>query len=182
MNTRLTSIVPILALALLGFSGSALAGHHHKDGLGACLSAVGNIKPGDFVKVEYLSATDEGVPAYEVEVRDSDGNEWEFECSAKDASIIELEREAESADGAMFSKSMNVSEADAKSTATNLYPGTIEEVEYEIEANGEPVYEFDIVDNAGTEWKVEVSAASGEIIEVQVETWEIGEEDQVSGE
>ncbi|MCS3903636.1 putative membrane protein YkoI [Methylohalomonas lacus] len=179
MINRITIIVPILLLGVLGFSGNALAGHG-KGGLEKCLKTVSKIKPGDFVKVEYLSFTDEGVPAYEVEVRDADGNEWEFECSAKDARILEMEREVDSAEDPLFNKSMKVSEADAKKTATDLYPGTVKEVEYEIEANGDPSYEFDIVDSDGTEWKIEVSAVTGKIVEVQVEEWEIGEEDQLN--
>ncbi len=179
MINRSTIIVPVLLLGVLGFSGSALAGHG-KGGLEKCLNAVSKIKSGDFVKAEYLSFTDEGVPAYEVEVRDADGNEWEFECSAKGARILEMEREVENAEDPLFNKNMKVSETDARKTATDLYPGTVEEVEYEIETNGDPSYEFDIVDSDGTEWKIEVSAVTGEIVEVQVEEWEIGEEDQMN--
>lgn len=165
-------------LALAGVSSPALAKHGH-GGLEKCLKTVSKIKSGNFVKVEYLALTDEGTAAYEIEVRDNDGNGWEFECSAKDASILEMEREVDSPDDPLFKNRMNVTEADARETATALYPGTVEEVEYEIESNGEPVYEFDIVDSDGTEWKIEVSAESGAIVEVQVETWEIGEEDTV---
>lgn len=50
------------------------------------------------------------------------------------------------------------------------------EVEYEIESDGSSTYEFDIKGNDGKETKVEVDAASGKIIEVHVEDWEIGEE------
>ncbi len=170
------AIAAISSLALTGFSNAAIAGHGH-GGMEKCLKAVSEIKSGNFVKVEYLSLTDEGVPAYEIEVRDGEGNEWEFECSAKDARILEMEREVKGADHELFKQNAKISEADAKATATKLYPGKVEEVEYEIEANGDPSYEFDIVDSDGTEWKIEVSAESGKIIEVQVEEWEIGAED-----
>lgn len=178
MIKPITAILTVFSFILAGFSTAAFAGHGHGD-MEKCLKTVSKIKSGDFVKVEYLSFTDEGVPAYEIEVRDGDGNEWEFECSARDARIMEMEREAESADDELFKKKMKVSEADARATATGLYPGKVEEVEYEIEANGDPSYEFDIVDSDDTEWKIEVSTVTGEIIEVQVEEWEIGEEDQV---
>lgn len=170
-----TTVISFLTLA--GISTPALAGHGH-GGVEKCLKTVSKIKPGAFVKVEYLSFTDEGSSAYEIEVRDKDGNEWEFECHAKKGNILEMEREVDKADDPLFKEKMKVSEADAKATATRLYPGTVEEVEYEIEANGDPSYEFDIVDSEGNEWKIEVSAISGEIIEVQTEAWEIGEEDQ----
>lgn len=174
---QLTAIITALGLFVAGFSTPALAGYDGKGNLEKCLKAVSKVKPGSFVKVEYLIMTDEGHPAYEVEVRDSNGNEWEFECRAKDAVIVEVEREVDSVDDPLFKKRMKVSEADARTTATALYPGEVEEVEYELQANGEPAYEFDIRDEDGTEWKIEVSAESGEIIEVQIEGWEIGEED-----
>jgi uncharacterized membrane protein YkoI len=59
---------------------------------------------------------------------------------------------------------------------TNLYPGTIKEVEYEIESTGDATYEIDVVDDEDTEWKVEVDAGSGDIIETHIELWEIGSE------
>lgn len=71
---------------------------------------------------------------------------------------------------------MKVTEEDAKATALKAYPGVIEEVEYEIEANGDASYEFDIVNSKGVETKVEVDATTGKIIEVAIEEWEIGEE------
>jgi predicted RecB family endonuclease len=46
--------------------------------------------------------------------------------------------------------------------------------EARVEFDGEPVYEFDIVDEEGIEWKVEVSAETGDIKMVGVEAWQIG--------
>lgn len=173
----------LLAAAVLGLAVITLpvmAGHGHKHGsLDKCLKTVHKVKSGSFIKAEYLIVTDEGKPAYEIEVRDDDGNVWEFECNAKTAAIIEIEREVDGVDDPLFQERMQVSENDARATATALYPGEVEEVEYEIETHGEPMYEFDIVDSGGTEWKVEVSAESGQIDEVQIETWEIGAEDVV---
>ncbi|MGE3773819.1 MAG: PepSY domain-containing protein [Gammaproteobacteria bacterium] len=166
------------ALAGLVLAGGAEAGHRGHGGLEACLEAVSAVKPGNFVKVEYLSLTDEGKAAYEVEVRDRAGREWEFECSARGAQLLEMEQETEAGDAAFTSKA-KVDLETAKATATALYPGKVEEIEYEIEADGTPVYEFDIADDGGPEYKVEVDAVSGEIVEVQIEAWEIGEEDVV---
>lgn len=166
------------ALATL-VSHAVQAGHgHHGDSLEKCLQAVSAVRKGSYVKVEYLSFTDEGRSAYEIEIRDKAGREWEFECATRDAAILEIEQEVEKVDDPLFQARAKISEADAKATATRLYPGTVEEVEYEIEANGDVSYEFDIVDADGTEWKVEVDGASGAIVEVQVEKWEIGEEDR----
>jgi hypothetical protein len=46
----------------------------------------------------------------------------------------------------------------------------------EIEDNGDPTYEFGIVNGIDAEAKVEVDAVTGKIIEVAIEGWEVGEE------
>ena len=169
-----------LLLLPLVCSVNVHAGHgNHEGGLENCLTAVTAIRAGSFPKVEYLGFTDEGGSAYEIELRDADGKEWEFECRASDASIVEVEQEVDSVNDPLFKGKMKVSENEARKIATTLYPGTIEEVEYEIESNGAASYEFDIVDKYGVEFKVEVDATSGEIVEMQIERWEIGEEDSV---
>ena len=97
-------------------------------------------------------------------------------CEADDGVIYEIEQEAGSADDPQFKQNAKVSEQQARQTVTDLYPGTIKEVEYEIETNGDSTYEVDVVDDEGTEWKVEVDAASGDIIETHIEQWQIGDE------
>jgi uncharacterized membrane protein YkoI len=144
--------------------------------LEACLKAVSTVKSGTFVKVELLSVVEGGEPTFEVEVRDRAGVEWEFMCAADDARIYEIEREAKSADDAAFKGKAKISRQAAAATATAMFPGRIEETEYEIESNGDPSYEFDIVDDDGKEFKLEIDAVSGSIIGVSVEAWEIGEE------
>ncbi|MEW8525723.1 MAG: PepSY domain-containing protein [Candidatus Thiodiazotropha endolucinida] len=141
-----------------------------------CLHAANQIKQGDFVKVEYLNPSAEGIPTYEIEVRTSSGREWEFMCDANTGMIYEIEQEVGSAADPLFSKHAKVTAKQASDTVLGLYPGKIEEIEYEIETNGDASYEIDVVDEGGTEFKVEVDAASGKVIEVHVEQWEIGEE------
>jgi uncharacterized membrane protein YkoI len=163
------SVLPMLAQADHG------AGHHGRT-LEICLSSAQAIKAGDFLKLEYLDPSAEGAPAYEIELRAANGREWEFMCDAATGTIFEIEQEAESADDPLFKAGAKVSLDDAKDAVLRLYPGEIEEVEYEIEANGDASYEMDVVMEDGTEFKVEVDAATGAIIEVAVERWEIGEE------
>jgi uncharacterized membrane protein YkoI len=139
------------------------------------MQATISVRAGTYTKVEYLGFTDEGVSAYEIEMTDLDGKKWEFECDAHNGQIIEIEREVESADDDLFKKKMKFSEKQARKIATDLYPGDIKEVEYEIESNGQASYEFDIVDKYGVEFKIEVDATSGDIVEFQIEKWEIGE-------
>ena len=144
------------------------------DSLDDCVAAVQKQQAGDFVKLEKLSIANQ--PFYELEVKDSKGMEWEFICDAKTGKITEKESEVKSATDEAFKKAMKVSEDDAKAITLKAHAGTITEVEYEIEDNGNPSYEFDITDDKGVETKVEVDAISGKIIETATESWEIGEE------
>lgn len=169
-----TALQTAIAVALL--APSLAAARHGHDALEACLEAASAIKAGTFVKVEKLSVVQGGETTYEIEVRDSKGVEWELMCAAEGARIYEIEKEVKSADDPAFAKLAKVNRQTAAATATGMFPGKIEETEYEIEANGDPSYEFDIVDADGTEFKVEVDAVTGRIIEVAIETWEIGEE------
>ncbi len=143
-------------------------------GLESCIAAVQKQKTGEFVKLEKLNVS--GKAVYELEIKDPNGFEWEFMCDANTGKIFETESEVSSVDSLAFKRKMIVTEDDAKAIALKAHPGVIEEVEYEIEENGDASYEFDIVNDKGVETKVEVDAATGKIIEVAIEEWEIGEE------
>ena len=79
------------------------------------------------------------------------------------------------ADNAKFA-SAKVSEEDAKATALAAHPGTIAETEYEVEPDGKASYEFDITSANGKEYKVEVDATTGKIVEDNEEVYQIGKE------
>ncbi|TPQ25830.1 PepSY domain-containing protein [Methylomonas koyamae] len=143
-------------------------------GLESCIQAVKKEKSGDLVKLEKLNVAGKGV--YELELRDGNRQEWEFMCDADSGKVTERESEVADPNSQAFKKSVKVTEEDAAATALKANPGTIEEVEYEIEENGAASYEFDIVNDKGVETKIEVDAASGKIIETATEEWEIGEE------
>ncbi len=64
----------------------------------------------------------------------------------------------------------------AKSVALTKYPGEIIEIEYEIEENGQAVYELVIKTNNGKEMKVEIDATTGAIHEETEEIWQFGYE------
>ncbi|MBW6454157.1 MAG: PepSY domain-containing protein, partial [Methyloprofundus sp.] len=117
-----------------------------------------------------------GKPFYEFELRDANGFEWEFMCSADTGKITEIEMEVQSVNSQAFKSKMKVTEEDAAKIALKAYPGVIREVEYEIEENGDASYEFDIIGKNGVQTKLEIDAATGKIIEVSTEDWEIGEE------
>jgi uncharacterized membrane protein YkoI len=131
-------------------------------------------KPGELIKLEKLSVA--GKPFYEVEIKDSKGVEWEFMCNAKTGKITETESEVSSVDDEAFKKTAKVTEKEATDIALKAHPGNVQEVEFEIEENGDASYEIDIVNDKGVETKVEVNVANGKIIEESTEKWEIGEE------
>lgn len=143
-------------------------------GLESCIQAVKKEKSGDLVKLEKLNVAGKG--AYELELRDGNRQEWEFMCDADSGKLTERESEVADPNSQAFKKNVKVTEEDAAAIALKANPGTIEEVEYEVEENGAASYEFDIVNDKGVETKIEVDAASGKIVETATEEWEIGEE------
>ena len=161
----------VLALGLATSTSSYAAADQTID---SCIAAIQKQKPGEFIKLEKLNVS--GKPFYEIEIKDSKGAEWEFMCDAKNGKITETESEASTVDDEAFKKNLKVTEKEAIAIALKAHPGTVQEVEFEIEENGDASYELDIVDDKGVETKVEVNAANGKIIEVSTEEWEIGEE------
>ena len=168
MKTTILSCISALGLVI---SPSSYAADQSIDN---CITAIQKQKPGELIKLEKLSVA--GKPFYEVEIKDSKGVEWEFMCNAKTGKITETESEVSSADDEIFKKNVKVTEKEAIAIALKAHPGTVQEVEFEIEENGDASYEIDIVNDKGVETKVEVNAANGKIIEESTEKWEIGEE------
>ncbi len=166
------SVLQIAILTGLGlFSIHAMAADQ---GLENCIQAVKKEKAGELIKLEKLNVAGKG--AYELEVSDNNHQEWEFMCDADSGKLTEKESEVSDPNSQAFKKNVKVTEEDAIAIALKTNPGTIQEVEYEVEDNGASSYEFDIVSDKGVETKVEVDAASGKIIETAIEEWEIGEE------
>jgi len=139
-----------------------------------CLSEVMKTKPGIVIKVEMK--IEDNVSVYEFDVRDQDNRDWDVECNADTAKIIEIEEEAFGIGHAKFLKYMKIDLEQAKSIALAKYPGEIIEIEYELEEDGVAVYEFDINTDDGKEMKIEIDAASGNIHEESEEIWQIGYE------
>lgn len=139
-----------------------------------CLEEVMKIKQGMVIKVEMKKEADALV--YEFDIRDEEANDWDVECDANSAKIIEIEQEVFSPHDPAFIKVKKIDLKTAKSIATSKYPGEIVEIEYEIEQDGTAVYEFDIKTDNGQEIKIEINAANGEIHEENIELWQIGYE------
>ncbi|NOQ76778.1 MAG: peptidase [Methylococcaceae bacterium] len=162
----------IASAILMAVSTLAIADTHNPHKFEKCMTSALEERPGDIVKVEFKN--EEGGHFYEFDIKGNDGSDWDVECNAHRGLISEVEREVDSANHPLFKAKMKVSEADARKTALAVYPGEINEVEYEIEPNGAASYEFDIDTTLNQEMKVEVDATSGEIVEANRELWQIG--------
>ena len=87
----LRKIILATASMVLGLiSINAFAGHAT---LEDCIKVVNGVKKGSISRVEYHNFSNEGKPAYELEIVDSDGVSWEFECN-KHGNIVEIERKS----------------------------------------------------------------------------------------
>jgi uncharacterized membrane protein YkoI len=165
-------------IAAVFFANSAMAGHEtikakNYDSLGKCVKAALTKHEGTIVKTEFKSEKKTGV--YEFDIESADGTAWDIECDAKTGKITEIEEEVK-IDDTRFKALAKVSEADAKATALAAHPGTVTEVEYELEPDGKASYEFDILEADKEEIKVEVDATTGKIVEVSYEEYQVGKE------
>ncbi len=173
---RLSMGASLLATTL--FTTMAFAGHEsftpkNYDSLGKCLKAALIKHDGKVVKVEYKSEKKVGV--YEFDIESPDGTAWDIECNVKTGKVTEIEEEVK-ADDPRFKALAKATEAGARATALAAHPGTVAEVEYELEPDGKASYEFDITEADGEEIKVEVDATTGKIVEVGYENYQIGHE------
>jgi uncharacterized membrane protein YkoI len=138
--------------------------------------------------------SEDGTPAYEVELVTADGTETEVTVHADDGTVLEAESEAEDdemeddemeddemedeyesnesegedEEESVAPENVTLSEEDAVSIATAETNGTVEEVELESE-DGTPAYEVELVTADGTETEVTVHADDGTVLEFESE-------------
>lgn len=142
------------------------------DSFEICMQHVLQQQAGQVIKVE--KKHEAGMMMYEFDVRGNDGRDWDIECVQDNGEIWEVEREVQNPNDPLFKSKVKVGEKAARKIALAKYPGTIREVEYEVEADGTAVYEFDIDMADGREMKVEINANSGHLHEANQEIWQIG--------
>jgi len=160
-------------LAALSASPFALADSHGGK-LEACLKAALAKFPGDVQTME--AEIEKGRRIFEFDIVGKDGVEHEVECDAKTGKLTETEQEVPNAEAAAFKDKAKISLEEAKKLALAKRAGEIVEIEYEIESDGTPSYEFDIRDANGQEWEVEVDAITGKVLEEEQELYQIGAE------
>jgi uncharacterized membrane protein YkoI len=166
----------LLALSLIAAT-TAQAEHHKKvelSDIDKCFMNAVEKYPGHVLSME--SEIEDGRLIYEFDVKTKDGREVEVECDARKHTLHDDEVELKKGDK-KFADAAKISESEAEKIALKQYNGKIVDREYAME-NGKPVYEFDIyVAKKGHEYEVEVDAVTGEILEVEMELYDIGSED-----
>lgn len=167
-------VVPLLSLSVLVPTVAAGEIVHGKRPFEHCLQEVLETRSGMVIKVEMKEQR--GMLVYEFDIRDNKAQDWDIECDADRGEIVEIEREVTTPMHPSFHSAGGLSEDEARRIALEAYSGEILEAEYEIEADGRAVYEFDIHRSDGIEMKVEIDAASGDLHETSRELWQIGYE------
>lgn len=159
MNNTYRSIYWGSLLALFGTAAVA----QDNTAFDACRKAVGEQTKAAIAEMELK--TKKGVEYYKIKARSDDGAQWEFKCD-KAGKIFEKELEVPSAAHPAFAALKKIDEEQARKIALEAYPGTISEVDYEID-NDVAIYEFEIEMAGDREMKVEIDAATGKIVKAE---------------
>ena len=166
----------LLVLSVIAAT-TAQAEHHKKvelSDIDKCVMNAIEKYPGHVLSMESEIEKDRLI--YEFDIMTKDGREVEVECDARKHTLHDFEVEYKKGDKT-FTNAAKISESEAEKIALEKYNGKIVDREYSME-NGNPTYEFDIyVAKKGHEYEVEVDAVTGEILEVEMELYDIGSED-----
>lgn len=164
--------------ALISFSSLGMAVHTEEEiaksltsGLDKCFMAVNKKYSGNIVSLE--REVEDGQAIYELDVKTKDGKELEIECNVATTELSDEEVEV-AADDKAFVGAVKISAEEAEKIALENTPGKVVEREYAFEGDL-PVYEFDIYsEKIGHEVEVEINGVTGEIMETEVEIYDIG--------
>lgn len=138
-----------------------------------CLAAALKLHPGKVRELEF--GIQDGDPRYEFEILTADGRETEVECSASTGKIVEVEWENENMDIDAFLANAKVSPGEARKTALRKIPGRIVGMDLETTSTGVMSYEFEVRTDDGKNMDIEVDAMTGNIIETEIEIYELGD-------
>jgi uncharacterized membrane protein YkoI len=169
---RLSIGVSLLALAFSTNDNGVFKAESY-DSMGKCVQKALAKYVGEIIKVEY--EVEDRMPIYEFDIETADGKAWEVECNVKTGEITETEEEVQ-ADDTRFTSQAKVGVETVRATALAAYPGRIIAVEHGLESDGKASYEVDILEVDKEEVKVEIDAATGKVVEVGYEGYQLGEE------
>ena len=171
-------IIPFISIAL--FSVPTFGAHSEDDikkalttDLDKCFIAAHQKYEGHIVSLE--REVENGQPVYEFDIKTKDGQRVEVECNPLTGKLSDEEFEVEKGDK-KFKKAVKISPQEAKKIALENTPGKVVEKEYGFEGDI-PVYEFDIYSkDKGHEIEVEINGITGEVMETEIEIYDIGED------
>jgi len=141
-------------------------------GLETCVNLVQRTMGGETTHLEFESR--DGVPTYEFIVESESGPTYYVGCDATTGLIAGVDVIV-STDDARFASAAQIGAQQAAEAATRHYPGVVKEVKSLLLSTGQAVYEVDVEFEPEGEFNVYVDAASGEILTVNIEYYEIGQ-------
>lgn len=186
MRSGVTKFALTAAVLLLAGSGwaqtAATVEPATEVSLETCVNLVQETMGGETTHLEFESR--DGVPTYEFIVESESGPTYYVGCDATSGLIAGVDVIV-NADDERFVAVAQIAAEQAADTATQRYPGEVEEVKSLLLSTGQAVYEVDVEFEPEGEFNVYVDAASGEIFAVNIEYYEIGQSataaDQLDG-
>ncbi|WP_059102852.1 PepSY domain-containing protein [Shouchella shacheensis] len=110
---------------------------------------------------------DDGVETYEIEVH-KDGKEYDLDILKESGEIVKSKEDDRDDDDSEQPSKGNISMEEAINIALNEVAGTVKEVELDKD-DGVYVYEIEIDADAHEEAEVEIDAATGNVLEVDID-------------
>ena len=173
-------LIPVLAVAVLAGGGFTIANAQGQAALAKqakitqdeAINAALEKVPGTVGEVELED--EKGTIVYEIELVSTDGTEHEVEVDAQTGEVLKVEadddenEEEDSQNQDKLAKQAKITEDEAINTALEKVPGTVNEIELEVE-NGTVVYEIEVLSTDGTEQEVIVDAQTGEVLKVEAD-------------
>jgi uncharacterized membrane protein YkoI len=168
----------LLGITLTGLSLNGYSVHSEDDikkalttDLDKCFIAAHQKYEGHIVSLE--REVEDGKPIYEFDIKTKDGKRVEIECNPNTGELSDEEFEVDKNDK-KFKQAVKISAKEAEKIALENTPGKVVEREYAFEGDT-PVYEFDIYSkDKGHEIEVEINGLTGEIMETEIEIYDIG--------
>ena len=173
----------LLGITLTGLTLNSFAAHNEDDikkalttDLDKCFIAAHQKYEGHIISLE--REVEDGQPVYEFDIKTKDGKRVEIECNPLTGELSDEEFEVKKGDKEFkeFKKAVKITAKEAKKIALENTPGKVVEKEYGFEGDI-PVYEFDIYSkDKGHEIEVEINGITGEVMESEIEIYDIGED------
>lgn len=170
----------LLGITLTGLAFNGYSVHSEDDikkalttDLDKCFIAAHQKYEGHIISLE--REVEDGKPVYEFDIKTKDGKRVEIECNPLTGELSDEEFEVKKNDKD-FKKAVKISAKEAEKIALENTPGKVVEREYGFEGDI-PVYEFDIYSkDKGHEIEVEINGITGEVMESEIEIYDIGED------